>query len=82
MGLLEWPRRCSTQVPGAHWVVRKAALLPALFDAQVGTCCAGGSWDAVGPRGYSGGRIYSTACGALCVETLARYAQPTAKTGD
>ncbi len=34
-----------------------------------------GSWDPVGPWGYSGGRVYSTALMTLCIEVNFRYAK-------
>jgi len=35
--------------------------------------CYDGSWDPIGPWGYSGGRVYSTACMVLCLEVFFRY---------
>jgi hypothetical protein len=32
-----------------------------------------GSWDPVGPWGYAGGRVYSTALMTLCMEVYFRY---------
>ena len=47
------------------------ALLPHQRGAESG--CARGSWDPVDPWGPEGGRIYSTAMGALCMEVYYRY---------
>jgi len=38
-----------------------------------------GSWDPTGPWCYSGGRVYSTAMGALCLEVFYRYVPQFAK---
>ena len=34
-----------------------------------------GSWDPIGPWGKDGGRVYSTAMGALMLEVYYRYAK-------
>ena len=34
-----------------------------------------GSWDPVGPWGFAGGRVYSTASMVLCLEVYFRYAK-------
>jgi len=63
------------QMGGQHWKVWNRALKKALLDSQCRDECAKGSWDPIGPWGYSGGRLYSTALGALCLEAHFRYAK-------
>ena len=60
---------------GNHWKKWNAALKPTLLDNQRQDGDFKGSWNPVGPWGYSGGRVYSTAIGALCLEVYFRYSQ-------
>jgi antitoxin component YwqK of YwqJK toxin-antitoxin module len=64
------------QMDGSYWRAWRAALWRELFAAQrddsEGTCI-GGSWDPVGPWDGFGGRIYSTALAALCLEGEYRF---------
>jgi len=57
----------------AEWTRWNEAMKKALIGHQ----CAGGdddgSWDPVGPWCSAGGRVYSTALGALCLEVYWRY---------
>ena len=62
------------QMGGKSWGVWNEALLTALLPAQVQHGHARGSWDPIGPWGSSGGRVYSTALAALCLEVYFRYA--------
>ncbi len=68
---------------GANWRTYNTALKTTLCDNQCGatqrnrpgerdTCCDG-SWDPVCTWGSQGGRVYTTACGALCLEVYYRY---------
>ena len=56
-----------------YWRPWSAALHGALLENQRVGGCADGSWDANGPWGYEGGRVYSTALLALCLEARWRY---------
>ncbi len=56
------------QVGGARWAKWRAALDAALLGSQRRDGDERGSWDASGdPWGFAGGRIYTTALGALCL---------------
>ena len=64
------------QVGGRHWDKWKAAMQTAMVETQrkdTDFCQYKGSWDPAGPWGGDGGRVYSTACMALCLEVLHRY---------
>jgi len=58
----------------AYWKTWHKALLEALLQSQRTEDEVGGSWDPVGPWGFSGGRIYSTAMAVLALEADSRYA--------
>ena len=47
------------------WPVWRKALLKALVPHQREDGCEAGSWDPIGEWGGAGGRVYSTAIGAL-----------------
>jgi hypothetical protein len=47
----------------------------AVLDSQRKDGAAKGSWDPIGPWGFSGGRVYSTATLVLCLEVYFRYAK-------
>ena len=55
------------------WRVWGRALEDVLSDAQRSDGAFDGSWDPDGPWGYAGGRVYSTALSALCLEVRFRY---------
>ena len=62
-----------SQTGGAVWKEWKQKLLSALLDSQHGSdrgLNLSGSWDPVGVWGEEGGRIYSTAMGALALEAI------------
>ncbi len=64
------------QVGGEQWKRWDEALKKAVVDSQRqdGEYCAyKGSWDPVDPWGPDGGRVYSTAILALCLEGGYRY---------
>ena len=64
------------QVGGEAWATWNEALQKALVDTQrrdTDACRFLGSWDPVGPWGPDGGRVYSTAMMALCLEAPYRY---------
>jgi hypothetical protein len=50
-----------------------AALCKALLDGRRTSGAAAGSWDPVCHLGPRGGRIYSTAMAALCLEVYYRF---------
>ena len=64
------------QMGGAWWKAWRAALWSALLGSQRADApdsCSGGSWDPLGPWGYAGGRVYSTALALLCLEGEFRH---------
>jgi len=59
-----------------HWDRWNKAMKAAVVDSQRKDGDAKGSWDAhVDPWGHSGGRVYTTALGVLCLEVYYRYAR-------
>lgn len=63
------------QMGGTYWKNWNQAMKKAVVDSQRKDGASKGSWDAIGPWGYSGGRVYSTACMVLCLEVYFRYAK-------
>jgi len=63
------------QFGGDGWKKWNAAMKEALLKHQRDSGDEKGSWDPVGPWGYSGGRVYSTALMTLCIEVYFRYGQ-------
>ena len=61
------------QMGGNHWKRWNAAMKDTLLKNQIQDGDAKGSWNPVGPWGYSGGRVYSTALMTLCLEVYFRY---------
>jgi hypothetical protein len=64
------------QVGGEPWKRWNAALKTAVVDTQRkdgDSCLYKGSWDPIDPWGADGGRVYSTATLALCLEVYFRY---------
>jgi hypothetical protein len=62
------------QLGGNYWKKWQAAMEKVAIDNQrTDPPCYLGSWDPGGPWGYSGGRVYSTAIMALCLEASLRY---------
>jgi hypothetical protein len=67
-------------VGGASWEAWRPALDEAVLDhqrADTTPCLYRGSWDPVGPWGPDGGRVYSTALMALCLQTEKRVERPS-----
>ena len=60
----------------------RASFLEAAIPAQSRTGELSGSWDPVGPWGYAGGRIYSTAIMALGLLAPLRFQGLTAEPPD
>jgi len=56
-----------------YWRPWWKALCRAALESQRTEGHAAGSWDPVGPWGYAGGRVYSTAMMALCLEAPRRF---------
>ena len=63
------------QVGGPPWREWLDALIPVMIDNQrvKQLDCDHGSWDPIGEWGAAGGRVYSTAMGALILEVFYRY---------
>ena len=64
------------QVGGKPWAVWNAHLKTDIVDHQrqdTTYCLYKGSWDPIGPWGPDGGRVYSTALMAMCLEVYYRY---------
>jgi hypothetical protein len=64
------------QVGGEPWKKWDAAMKPAIIDSQRmdgDYCGCKGSWDPIDPWGPDGGRVYSTATLAMCLEIYYRY---------
>jgi len=61
------------QVGGAHWKAWNVAMRDMLVRWQRRGGDADGSWNPVGPWCRTGGRVYSTAMGCLCLEVYYRY---------
>jgi hypothetical protein len=58
-----------------YWKKWNEAMKTALVEPQRKDGDAKGSWDPIGPWGHSGGRVYSTALGVLCLEVYYRYSK-------
>lgn len=58
---------------GRDWDKWNKAMKPAVVDSQREGGDEEGSWDPIGPWGAEGGRVYSTATMALCLEVYFRY---------
>jgi hypothetical protein len=64
------------QMGGDHWKKWNAAMRDMLVEHQhraPDDPDFDGSWDPIGYSGAEGGRVFSTAMGALCLETYYRY---------
>jgi Squalene-hopene cyclase C-terminal domain len=61
------------QLGGEHWQRWNSALQAALVDQQVSEGDMAGSWDPKCIWGGYGGRVYSTAMSALCLEIYYRF---------
>ncbi len=63
----------------APWKAWNEKLLPALLPTQVVGGCSDGSWDPIGEWGAAGGRVYSTAIGAMTLEVYYRFKRQVAE---
>jgi hypothetical protein len=62
--------------------VEQGAMKAAVVDSQRKDGDERGSWDPqVDPWGFSGGRVYSTALMALCLEVYFRYSRTAGNSG-
>jgi hypothetical protein len=61
------------RIGGPEWTAWNEALKKALLGHQRPSGHAAGSWDPLGAYGEVGGRVFSTALGALMLESYARY---------
>ncbi len=61
------------QYGGTPWKKWNEALLKTLLDTQIMGGCSDGSWDPIGEWGGPGGRVYSTAIGAMTLEVYYRF---------
>jgi hypothetical protein len=61
------------QVGGPNWERWNNSLQPMLLETQRRSGHAKGSWDPQSPFGVDGGRVFSTAASALCLEVYYRY---------
>jgi hypothetical protein len=62
------------QMDNPHWKAWKKPMVEAIIEHQHTAGCERGSWDPrVDPWGDHGGRVYSTALCALCLEVFYRY---------
>ena len=61
------------QFGGTEWELWNSVTRDVLVDAQRNDGDLAGSWDPIGPWGPYGGRVYSTALGALCLEVYYRF---------
>ena len=63
------------QMGDPYWKDWNRAMKPAVLESQRKDGAHKGSWDPIGPWGYAGGRVYSTALMVLCLEVYFRYAK-------
>ena len=63
------------QMGDKYWKQWRKALESTVLSSQRKDGSSKGSWDPVGPWGYAGGRVYSTATMVLCLEAYYRYAR-------
>jgi len=64
------------QVGGQRWKTWNRAFRDMLVQQQRRGGDEDGSWDPYGPGAGSGGRVYSTAMGVMCLEVYYRYPPP------
>ncbi len=63
------------QMGDPYWPKWNKEMKSAVLDSQRQDGHFKGSWDPIGPWGFSGGRVYSTALMTLCLEVYFRYAK-------
>lgn len=62
---------------GRYWELWHESALPVFLKGQRASGAAKGSWDPIGPWGYAGGRVYSTALSVLSLESSFRNTSVT-----
>ncbi len=67
------------QYGGKPWRIWNEAMKKALLSSQRVGGCADGSWDPIGQWGPHGGRVYSTALGAMTLEVYYRFVRATGR---
>jgi len=71
-----WGTYAMLHTGGESWGVWKKSVLEAARSSQAGAGDDKGSWEPTGPWGSFGGRVYSTALMALCLEAELRLIWP------
>lgn len=61
------------QLGGSYWQRWNDRLTATLLDSQEKSGHRRGSWEPKKPFGVDGGRVFTTACSALCLEVYYRY---------
>jgi hypothetical protein len=62
------------QFGGSAWKTWNESMIKALLNSQrQGVICEDGSWDPIDEWGAAGGRVYSTALGAMTLEVYYRF---------
>jgi hypothetical protein len=69
--------RASDEAAAAAWQTWNGALTDVLLDTQIDSGPDAGSWSPDTNWGGYGGRVYSTALAAMCLEVYYRYAPHT-----
>jgi hypothetical protein len=70
------------QFGGQDWKVWNESMQDALLKTQrQGNICEDGSWDPIDEWGIAGGRVYSTAIGAMTLEVFYRFERHAEGTG-
>ncbi len=73
-----WGTQAMYQAGGERFQAWRSAMTKSMLDTQrmdTDACQYKGSWDPIGPWGLDGGRVYSTAIMALCLQVRYRYAR-------
>jgi hypothetical protein len=69
-------RQAVSEAAAGAWRMWNEALVDALLATQIAGGRDAGSWDASTVWGGYGGRVYTTATAAMCLEVYYRYAPP------
>ncbi len=64
---------------GRPWEIWNKAMRKALLSSQRVSGCEDGSWDPIGQWSDRGGRVYSTALGAMTLEVYYRFVRATGR---